>query len=56
MNLSVTVGLKEFAYRRGIGSEIKAIINFLDPHVDGSHGPMDVSESKGIEFLTFSKN
>ena len=47
--------LKEFAYRRGIGSEIKAIINFLDPHVDGSHGPMHVPESKGIEFLGLLK-
>jgi hypothetical protein len=47
--------LKEFAYRRGIGSEIKAIIDFLDPHVDGSNVPMHVSESRGQEFLDLLK-
>ena len=47
--------LKEFAYRRGIGSEIQAVINFLDPHFDGSHGPMHVPESRGTEFLTLLK-
>lgn len=47
--------LKEFANRRGVGCEIKEIIDFLDPHVEASHRRMRISNKRGLEFLDLLK-
>jgi hypothetical protein len=47
--------LKEFANRRGVGCEIKEIIDFLDPPVDGNHRKMHDLNKRGLEFMDLLK-